>query len=159
MDVDGCGKFQGNILPNSIVPTMRFGGTSVMVWCCFSWFGVDPLFRIDKTMNAALCLNILDNHALTTLWQYVRKDHYFYQQDNTPWYTTRVVAEWIEDKCLEKLDIPVQTEPWPESYWASLGSTRALCACQDRRKNKAKLVAALKADLRNILPNIYKTLA
>ena len=32
---------------NCLIPTMKHGGSEVMMWRYFSWFGLDPLVKID----------------------------------------------------------------------------------------------------------------
>lgn len=57
-------------LPDCSVPTVKFGGGSVMVLGCFSWFGVGSLVLMTKTMNDVHCLDVLDNYCTTNIWQY-----------------------------------------------------------------------------------------
>ena len=43
-----------NITDQSVRPTVKFGGGSVMVWGCMTWNGVGYSCKIDGNMDAAL---------------------------------------------------------------------------------------------------------
>ncbi|GFT74332.1 QLQ domain-containing protein [Trichonephila clavipes] len=54
-----------------IVSTVKFGGESIMVMGeFFSWFGLGPLVPVIGNMNSEMYVDILENSALQTLWQY-----------------------------------------------------------------------------------------
>ena len=48
--------------------TVKFGGGSIMMWGCFSWFGLGPLVPVVESMNSEMYVDILDNAVLSTLW-------------------------------------------------------------------------------------------
>lgn len=57
------------ILPECIVPTVKFGGAGVMLWGYFFWYGTEPFVTAPCILNTESYFTILDNHALPMLWE------------------------------------------------------------------------------------------
>jgi len=54
----------GNQVPLNIIPAVKHGDVSIMLWGCFSAAGIGRLVRIKGMMKAAMYRDILDENLL-----------------------------------------------------------------------------------------------
>ncbi|KAJ8891751.1 hypothetical protein PR048_004304 [Dryococelus australis] len=92
------------LLPECVVPTRKFGSGGVMVWGCFTAFGVGPLVFVRGSMNTEAYCNILDNEMLPTLWRFYEMDPCYFQGDNARCQVSRATMQWFADNNVRRLD-------------------------------------------------------
>lgn len=88
--------------------TVKFGGRKIMVYGCFSWAGIGPIYRISGIMDQFQYIEILEKvmlpHAQQNMlpnWQLV--------QDNDPKHTAKRVKKWFTDNHINLLAWPAKS--------------------------------------------------
>ncbi|KAG1145923.1 hypothetical protein G6F37_007120 [Rhizopus arrhizus] len=95
--------------PHHVIPTVKHGGGSVMVWACMTSHGVGYICEIyDGRMTASDYIHILKTELADTLDYYRLGDSDFiFQHDNDPKHTAKITTTYL----IEEAKYPVL--PWP----------------------------------------------
>jgi hypothetical protein len=88
-----------------LVPTFKSGQKSVMIWGCFTRYGVGPLVRVEGRMAAADYIKVLETHLLPYLGS-LGEAAFTFQEDNAAIHTAKKAKEWKQGKSIPCL-------PWP----------------------------------------------
>lgn len=94
--------------PKYVKPTVKFGAGKLMVWGCFSWYGVGPIHRIEGILNQYKYLDIMRDQMLPFAEENM-PDQWILQQDNDPKHTAKSVKHWFDDQELQVLEWPSQS--------------------------------------------------
>ncbi|KAJ8887194.1 hypothetical protein PR048_013409 [Dryococelus australis] len=146
------------LLLECIVPTRKFGGGGVMVWGCFTAFGVGPLVFVRGSMNTEAYCNILDSEMFPTLWIFYGMDPFYFQDYNSRCHVSRATMQWYEDNNVRRLDWSTQSPDLNtiEHLWDELD--RLVRARQARPKTIAQLMEWLQEGWRRIPVDVLQTL-
>ncbi|KAK3540398.1 hypothetical protein QTP70_030411, partial [Hemibagrus guttatus] len=97
----------------NIIPTVKYGGGSVMVWGCFAASGPGRLAVINGTMNSAVYQKILKVNVRPSVCDLKLKRTWVLQQDNDPKHTSKSTSEWLKKNKMKTLEWPSQS---PDLY-------------------------------------------
>ena len=90
---------------NCLVPTFKSTQKSVMVWGCFTRFGVGPLVRLEGRIKAVDYIKVLETYLVPFIKSLDGETHIF-QEDNAPVHTAKITTKW-------KLNNSIPSLPWP----------------------------------------------
>ncbi len=93
----------------NIIPTVKYGGGSVMVWGCFAASGPGRLAVINGTMNSAVYQKILKDNVRPSVRDFKLKRTWVLQQDNDPKHTSKSTSEWLKKNKMKTLEWPSQS--------------------------------------------------
>lgn len=93
----------------NIIPTVKYGGGSIMVWGCFAASGPGRIAVINGKMNSKIYQDILQENIRPSVHQLKLKRGWVMQQDNDPKHTSKSTTEWFKLKKLRVLEWPSQS--------------------------------------------------
>ena len=80
-----------------VVPTVKHGRDSVMVWGCSAGERVRDLYQVHGILKQHGYHNILQRHAIPSGLRLVERS-FLFQQDNDPKHTSNVMQEMFYEK-------------------------------------------------------------
>jgi len=142
-----------------LVPTVKHGGSGVMVWGCFCGTGLGPLVLVEGKLDRFGYIQLLEENLLPWIQRKFNHRRYFFQQDNAPVHTAKDTKAWISQKQVKMLlNWPAQSPDLNpiENMWDEL--QRRVRKRNPRPANKHELYAALKEEWERIPRKTYKEL-
>lgn len=97
------------MMPACVVPTVKHGGGSVMVWGCFSSYGTGELVRINGIMKKEQYKQILQRNAIPSGFRLIGNG-FVLQQDNDPKHSSKLCKKYLERKEAEGV---LKNMVWP----------------------------------------------
>ncbi|KAF2345014.1 Transposase Tc1-like [Trinorchestia longiramus] len=95
--------------PKCTIPTVKFGGISIMLWGCFNSSGVGKLHIIEGTMNCRKYREILEEQVLPSARLLKLKRGWKFPQDDDPKHTANETKECLRMKKIDILEWPSQS--------------------------------------------------
>jgi hypothetical protein len=75
--------------PESLVPTVKCGGGSVMIWATISWYSAGAVITLNDQITASDYVDILGNQVHPVVQKFPNNDAIF-QDESLPIHTARL---------------------------------------------------------------------
>ena len=80
----------------NLMPTVKHGGGSILVWGCFAASGTGRLAHINGTMNSLAYQDILEENLAPSVKDLKLGRRWIMQQDNDPKHTSKSTQAWFQ---------------------------------------------------------------
>jgi hypothetical protein len=97
------------MMPDCMVPTVKHGGGSVMVWGCFFGCETRDLVKINGIMKKEQHKQILQENAVPSGLNLIGHG-FMFQQDNDPKHSSKLCRTYVENKEMEGV---LKNMVWP----------------------------------------------
>ncbi|KMQ86560.1 transposable element tcb1 transposase [Lasius niger] len=94
--------------PDCLLPTVKHGSGSVMIWATISWYSAGPIITLNGRITANEYLDILNDKLLTMIYILFPNNNAISQDNNAPIHTASKVQSWFEEH-----QNKLQHLPWP----------------------------------------------
>lgn len=95
--------------PKNLIPTVKHGIGSVMVWGCMSANGVGKLRFVETNMDRFVYLDILKSSLEESATKLGLSGAWYFQQDNDPKHTSHIVKDSLLYNVPKQLHSPRQS--------------------------------------------------
>ena len=129
-----------------LIPTVKSGQESLMIWGCFTKNGVGPLVRLNGRITSKEYIDVLNGHLIPYINNLENKENVIFQEDNAPIHTARIVKDWKRENDITNLPWPAQNPDLNpiENLWGIL--ERKIQTHKPLPKNKEELWQILQED-------------
>jgi len=141
-----------------LIPTVKHGKESVMIWGCFVDVKLGPLVVVDGTINSEKYRNLLQDNLIPFLNSLDDDLAYIFQDDNARPHRAEATTKWKDENLISSLPWPAQSPDLNpiEHLWDAL--ERKVRGRKPYPKNKCELIVALKEEWDKIEPEILEKL-
>lgn len=126
-----------------VLPTVKHGGGSIMIWGCMTSTGVGEIFMCTGRMNSRTYTSMLEEVLQPSIEKLfgMNTDGVLFQQDNAPCHTSAASLAWFREANVEILEWPPQSPDLNpiEHLWAIIKRK----VCEHKCKSKQELKAVL----------------
>ena len=100
-------------VPQCIVPTVKDGGGSIMIWDCFAGHKIGDLIRVRGIMKKEQYREISENYTVPSAHRMVVRRQPVFMQDNDPKHKSKLSANYlnqlVQEKTLTLMGWPAQS--------------------------------------------------
>lgn len=144
--------------PKCVVPTIKHGGGSIMVWGCMGANGVGEIVVCEGHMNTEKYIEVLQSCLEASAIKIFEEDEpdYYFQQDSAPCHVSKRAKNYFSEQNIRLLEWPSQSPDLNpiEHLWFELKKA----VKKHNIKNKNHLIQTVLEEWKKISPAVCANL-